>query len=798
MTAEEFEALVGTVLGEHRRPNRRQMDCIASPLHPATLIVAGPGTGKTSVLVLRALRHLLVDQMEPETILITTFTVKAAKEIRTRILEWGEPMLNHLRGPSRSQLSPEYAAFLDRVDVNRFITGTLDGICQETLTEQRVPGERRFVIVEGFAANVILLRAGEVARERGDIADLDAYLAQFTMFGQPPRNNGEAVRIIRTIIDRFIQDGVDVPGYVRAGGPFPGPRAAIGRIYDRYTARLRADHQMDFSLLERLFLERIEQRRVPDRIANLRAILVDEYQDTNPLQERLYLELARSTGAALTVVGDDDQSLYRFRGATIELFRNFRARASEVLQEEAGQPLYLVDNYRSAPEIIDFYNAFITCDPDFGPARINPPKPAIVPTRCSQNMPVLGLFRDSATDLAAALSSFLHKVFREGGRPADDSLGEDILPAAQGGDLGDAVLLAPTVSEYTNSGRERLPSLLRAELQNRGLSCFNPRGRALRDIPEVQQLLGLVLTCLEPASPALSIDGVAGQAPAQMRITNDAIRCMNVWRAAAQRLIHDAPGPVNGRALSEIIERWRRFAADGTGSRTASEWPLLDVFYSFIPWLPAFRDDPEGQVYLEAISRCAAQAGTVSPYRGLILRDNPHRQRSIWVAVRDVLAPIAEDLVDVDEEIMPSVPRNRLNIMTIHQAKGLEFPLVIVDVASDYIKNNHMQRFRRFPNRPSPAVALENELAPHTPIGRLRLQRTEMQRSFEDLIRQYYVAYSRPQSLLMLVGCRQNIRYTTTIQNVATWWRRDETWAWQSPVAGARPVLANNLPLTLI
>jgi DNA helicase-2/ATP-dependent DNA helicase PcrA len=735
--------------------------------------------------------------MPPETILITAFTVKAAKEIRTRLLEWGEPLLDHLRGPAADTLTPEYLAFLNTVDVNRFVTGTLDGVCQEALGEQRNPSERRYVVVEGFAADVLLARVGEVANERNNVAELNDFLAQYTLFDQPPRNTGEAVRVVRSLVDRFIQDEVDVAGFVNASGPFSQARSAVGRIYGRYVAHLQAEHQMDFSLLERTFLDRVTEGRTPESVSSIRALLVDEYQDTNPLQERLYLELARATGAALTVVGDDDQSLYRFRGATIELFRNFISRCNEVLGHAPAVPLYLIENYRSSPQIVSFYNAYILNDPDFAAARLQPPKPAVISTRTSQNMPVLGLFRDDATQLATALGQLLHDVFRGAGRLGDAALPEPIIAAQDRGDLGDAVLLGATVAEYTSGGRERLPSLLRADLQARGLGCFNPRGRALRDVREVQVLLGLVLECLEPASPALSIDGVAGQ----MRLTNEAVRSMRDWRNAARALVQQAPAPVRGRTLQDVLGRWRAFAT-GLGPevnrRASTEWPLLDVFYSFIPWVPGFRDDPEGQVYLEAISRCASQAATFSAYRGLILREQPHRERSIWLAVRDMLAPIAEDLVDVDEDIMPSVPRDRLNIMTIHQAKGLEFPLVIVDVASDYTRNHVRQRFRRFPDAPSSPVRLEDDLAPHTPIGPLRLARDPMQRSFEDLIRQYYVAYSRPQSLLVLVGCRANIRYSTSIKNVATFWRRDETWAWATPVNGAAPVLPNNLPISLI
>src|SRR5438874_1815671 len=100
------------------------MACISAGLDRATIIVAGPGSGKTSVLVLRALRHVLVDRMRPENILITTFTVKAAKEIRSRLLEWGEPLIARALADAEG-VDQEFADFLTLVDANRFVTGTL-------------------------------------------------------------------------------------------------------------------------------------------------------------------------------------------------------------------------------------------------------------------------------------------------------------------------------------------------------------------------------------------------------------------------------------------------------------------------------------------------------------------------------------------------------------------------------------------------------------------------------------------------------------------------------------------------
>jgi DNA helicase-2/ATP-dependent DNA helicase PcrA len=215
--------------------------------------------------------------------------------------------------------------------------------------------------------------------------------------------------------------------------------------------------------------------------------------------------------------------------------------------------------------------------------------------------------------------------------------------------------------------------------------------------------------------------------------------------------------------------------------------------------MPFFQHDPEGQVYLEAISRCIAQAATFSPYRSLILHGHGvHDDRSVMRAVMDIMVPLAENSVEVDEEIMAHVPRNRVPIMTIHQAKGLEFPLVIVDVASDYTINHRTQRFRRFPDGPTSTQLLEDDVAQYCNIGLFRAQRASLARTFDDLVRLYYVAYSRPQSLLMLVGIDRCLRHTTAIRHVATGWRSNGTWAWQTQVSSQPPAIVNNHPLELI
>lgn len=784
-------------------PNERQREAIAATRDRPLFVVAGPGTGKTTTLVLRALALTFIDRIAPEDILITTFTKKAGREIRSRLIEWGTDVREHLMDAAVAAGDAAYAEFLSVVDVNRYMAGTLDSICEEAVRDMRNPNEAPPVVLDESAARALLARRGEIGTELNAVGDeLRTYLGRYSFSGDPVQTVGDATAIARTIVDRLIQDRVDLQAFA-APHEHQAAREAILRIKGRYEQHLATTNQLDFALLEQTFLEKLEAGMLPRSMTELKAVLVDEYQDTNPLQEAIYFELVRRTGATLTVVGDDDQSLYRFRGATIELFRDFETRCRAALGCDAPTLVCLEENYRSSEQIVSFFNGYIQNDQDFSGARVVLPPPhvrQVVATTGPATIGVLGMFRNDEQALATDLADFLHRLFRQGGRiprPNEDTLAEPILPATDGGDVGDAVFLAHSVNERTrgyfgNPGRDRLPRLLRTELEGRGINVFNPRGRALRDIEIVQQFLGLALESLDPGP-------IGGGGPIQdpLRITNDAKRFLNEWRSAAQDLLSQNPPDGRGNRLMDRVLRWQSFAAGAPDQE--NEWPLLDIIYSFLPWFPPFQDDPEAQVYLEAITRTVANASTFSGYKAAIQREDPHRVRSIESAYRDVFSPIAEDLIAVDEEIMPSVPRDRLNIMTIHQAKGLEFPLVIVDVSSDFKKNHAAQRFKRFPEEPSSVALMEDDLAAVTPVGPARMARDGMQRTFEDLIRLYYVAYSRPQTLLLLVGCQQGLQYRTKVPNVAKFWRRDLSWPWISdPRMHRPPVDADQLPFIRI
>ena len=205
------------------------------------------------------------------------------------------------------------------------------------------------------------------------------------------------------------------------------------------------------------------------------------------------------------------------------------------------------------------------------------------------------------------------------------------------------------------------------------------------------------------------------------------------------------------------------------------EWPksttAIELIYGLVHYLPELHDDPEGQVYLEVFTRQLGACQQLGKFDGRVVTDPANQglsDASVKELLRDFLAPIAEGVVDVNEELMETFPRDRLSILSIHQSKGLEFPLTIVDVGSDF-KDLRAPSFKRMPTVWRHTAPDGGPVRPHSPLGVPR--RSQVDRAFDDLYRQFFVAFSRPQDVLLLVGV------TPTppggrVPNVATGWDR--------------------------
>ena len=304
----------------------------------ALRVIAGPGAGKTLVMCLLGVNLLLLGEVQPEQLVLCTFGKPAAAKLRQRFRS--------------AATAAGYGGDLDRVRI-----ATIHSICRRILgpAHTLLDGWQRLDLLLTHFHRIFGPDQAALGRWRRRDGDWDL---------------DQAGKYFDRIVDELIrpQDLID------SGIPF---LAAVGRCYRRYEATLRDEDLMDFAHLQAWVYDLLLDDRIADPIAaGIRHLLVDEYQDTTHIQERILLRLARAHGN-LCVVGDDDQGIYRFRGASVRNLLEFPEHFLDCRTVE------LITNYRSIPGIVATANVFMAAETGPTPTAARPsgiPKPS-GPTR---------------------------------------------------------------------------------------------------------------------------------------------------------------------------------------------------------------------------------------------------------------------------------------------------------------------------------------------------------------------------------------------------------------------------------
>ena len=164
------------------------------------------------------------------------------------------------------------------------------------------------------------------------------------------------IRHGRKFFERLCDELIDPEELIDSGDPF---HAALGRCYERYRDLLLGEGSADFDHLQRWAAELLEDGRTAGLIsAGIRYLICDEYQDTSYVQEHILLRLCRHHGN-ICVVGDADQSIYRFRGASVRNLLEFPGHFSRCHTVELNV------NHRSHPSIVDFYDRWMATAADW-------------------------------------------------------------------------------------------------------------------------------------------------------------------------------------------------------------------------------------------------------------------------------------------------------------------------------------------------------------------------------------------------------------------------------------------------
>lgn len=282
--------------------NVEQKKAIQHGYESALWIIAGPGTGKTHTLVWLVLKRILVDGIMPERIFLTTFTRKAAAELESRLI------LN------RQKLVEAGLRDAESVQISQIKLGTLHSLCSSSLQDRRYDATLRIRVLEDELTQQFFLR-----RSRNPLINCED-LSFWQRFGIaspnskfPPNKAAKAEGGCK-LFNRMTENSVDVEAMLAGKDEH---FALLGETYRAYQDALKSAHRTDQAHLQRHFLDFLSTPAGQQWVGKGFSVLVDEYQDTNPIQEEIYFKLVGKSGD-LTVVGDDDQSLYRFRGATIE------------------------------------------------------------------------------------------------------------------------------------------------------------------------------------------------------------------------------------------------------------------------------------------------------------------------------------------------------------------------------------------------------------------------------------------------------------------------------------------------
>ena len=182
----EFEEIVVDILERDISSNEDQNLAISSPMDQSLFIVAGPGSGKTTVMVLKILKFIFVDDVSPNEIMATTFTKKAASELLSRILSWGDKIKKSIAPVIMNKIANgeivDSSAYdkIKRIDFNQINVGTIDSIADELLRIHRKAGTSQPILIEDFVANSVMINECLLKDNRYKNEALQEYLAEIT------------------------------------------------------------------------------------------------------------------------------------------------------------------------------------------------------------------------------------------------------------------------------------------------------------------------------------------------------------------------------------------------------------------------------------------------------------------------------------------------------------------------------------------------------------------------------------------------------------------------------------------
>ena len=661
------------------KANPQQLEAILATDGPV-LIIAGPGSGKTFTLVERIVYLITQRGVTPESLFVVTFTDKAARELTTRV-------------------SNRLTELGIRFNLNEMYLGTFHSICLRLLEDFRefTRLKRSYTLFDQFDQQYFLYQHIKDFRELPD--------AQLVM-GDDQKGSWSQSENLLKWINKVSEEALDPTRLAAAREP---QIRALATCFVRYQQLLHEENSLDFSGIQYEALQLLEKH--PEVLARLRQrlsyLMVDEYQDTNTIQERILLLLAGEK-KNLCVVGDDDQGLYRFRGATIRNILEFPS----LFDEGHCQQVKLTVNYRSHPEIIRFYNQWMN-EQNWGEGRRKFRfAKQIVPREGNfPNVPTvlrLGarVSHNDASKWHAEVLAFLHRL-------------------KGSGQLTDWNQVAFLFRSVKADKVVKLSRFLEAE----GIPVYSPRSNMFFEREEIRLMIG-ALIFLFPQFQRAREWAEGAHLPIWNYYDEECLR----------PFLNELRQPENKPLLD-----WARSVARGHEVlRRNTDYAFSSLFYQLLqfPLFSRFLADEALQGVDKG--RAARNLGIFS--RLLTKFEYLHRVSvfspdSLDKNLRNLFNQFLRFLFDGGigeyEDEAEYAPKGCVSFMTIHQSKGLEFPVVVCGSMEAVPRNQYSE--------------LDVLLEDGRYLSKERFEPLDRIKYF-DFWRLFYTAFSRAQNLLVLAA----------------------------------------------
>ncbi len=641
--------------------NENQKEIITSIEGPL-LIIAGPGSGKTFTLVERIIFLLAEKKVEPSKIFVSTFTEKAAKELITRI-------------------SNRLLELNLNIDINNMKIGTLHSLFLKILEEniQYSDLKKNYRLIDEFEQKYIIYKnIDEFLKIEGIQVFFKEILGKWNQTNKILEylNKLNEQRISKEQLFSNTNKEIKI----------------LGKILEIYEKILERENILDFSNIQLKTFNLLTNKEVLKKINNdIDYLMIDEYQDTNSIQEEIIFKLAGEK-QNLCVVGDDDQGLYRFRGATIRNILEFPQKFKNC------KILKLDINYRSDKNIIEFYDSWVKQLNWYG-------------FRYEKN---LKAFDENISNT--------QRVLKVSGENTEENWYNEILQFINYlkeekilTDYNQIAFLFKSVKNPKVVGLYKF-------LENHGIPVYSPRAGIFFDREEIKIMLGGILGVFPQITQRVLEDS-------ENNLNKYYRECLIKFRETIKK---------NYDLNIWFKEKYKKHLKEDLDYSFSTIFYEILQFEPFYSWL---KDDDKATNFRE-IRNLSILSKLITNFEFLENIQVLNQKFINYVTTNFFLIYmkfLKEGGVNEYEDEKNFAPSGYISFLTIHQSKGLEFPIVIVGSLDSKPRKQYTEIDE----------ILENEVyrkGIYEPLSKIK--------NF-DFWRLFYTAFSRPQELLILTTCEK-------------------------------------------